>query len=106
VTPRVECEALASGWRCTVTLGEDPGATRHEVTVGPATLADLAPDATATDLVRESFVFLLEHEPREAIMRTFDLPVIGLYFPEYPDEIRRRMERPGQGPTTGSPDAS
>lgn len=88
---RVECEAQASGWRCTVTVGDDPGATRHEVAVDQATLTDLAPDATVEHLVMASFEFLLEHEPREAIMRSFDLAVIGRYFPTYPDEIRRRM---------------
>ena len=89
--PRVECEAQPSGWRCTVIIGDDPGATRHEVAVDRETLAGLAPDATAEQLVLESFEFLLEHEPREAIMRTFELPVIARYFPAYPDEIRRRM---------------
>ena len=91
MTPRVDCEELDSGWRCTVTVGDDPGATRHDVTVDESTLADLAPGATATKLVLESFGFLLEREPRESIMRRFDLPIIGRFFPEYPDEIRRRL---------------
>jgi hypothetical protein len=45
-----------------------------------------------TRLVRASFAFLLEREPKEAILRSFDLPVIGRYFPEYQDEIRRRLK--------------
>ena len=91
MTPRVDCEELDAGWRCTVTVGDDPAATRHEVTVDGAVLADLAPGATAMQLVLESFAFLLEREPRESIMRRFDLPIIGRFFPEYPDEIRRRL---------------
>ena len=39
------------------------------------------------DLVRRSFVFLLEREPKESILRSFDLPVIGRYFPDYEREI-------------------
>ena len=35
------------------------------------------------DLVRRSFAFLLEREPKESILRSFDLPVIGRYFPDY-----------------------
>src|SRR5439155_312918 len=35
------------------------------------------------DLVRRSFVFLLEREPATSILRTFDLSVISRYFPEY-----------------------
>ena len=39
------------------------------------------------ELIRKSFEFLLEREPKEAILRTFELPVIGSYFPEYEDIV-------------------
>jgi hypothetical protein len=91
MTPQVACEPRADGWSCVVTVGDDPNATRHEVTVDAATLADLAPHAGVEELVLASFTFLLEREPREAIMRHFDLPVIGRFFPDYLDEIRRRV---------------
>lgn len=39
--------------------------------------------ATALDLVRKSFEFLLEREPNTSILRTFELGVIQQYFPEY-----------------------
>ena len=42
------------------------------------------------ELVRESFVFLLEREPPTSILRRFSLEVIGRYFPDYPTEIRKR----------------
>jgi hypothetical protein len=42
-------------------------------------------------LVDESFRFLLEREPKESIMKRFEISVIERYFPEYPDEIRLRM---------------
>lgn len=41
----------------------------------------------AAELVRRSFAFLLEHEPPEAIMQEFDLPLIGRYFPAYEQTI-------------------
>jgi hypothetical protein len=91
VRPVVTCEPQAGGWRCRVVLGDDPGATAHEVTVDRATLEDLAPAATPEVLVGESFAFLLEREPREAIMREFELPIIGRFFADYPDEVRRRL---------------
>jgi hypothetical protein len=34
---------------------------------------------------------MLEREPRESILREFELPVIGRYFPEYEREIQRRL---------------
>ena len=36
-----------------------------------------------------SFRFLLARESKELILRTFDLPVIGRYFPEYERDIAR-----------------
>lgn len=41
-------------------------------------------------LVRRSFEFLLAREPKESILRSFGLSVIGRHFPEYEREIRRR----------------
>jgi hypothetical protein len=48
-------------------------------------------DIPAEHLIEESFRFLLEREPNSSILRTFDLPVIGRYFPKYESEIRKRL---------------
>jgi hypothetical protein len=90
-TPAVACEPQSGSWRCRVTLGEADGGAGHTVTVDRATLDDLAPGATPEALVAASFDFLLEREPPGSILRTFELPIIGRYFADYPDEIRRRM---------------
>lgn len=88
----VECRPDQAGWSCSVTVGYGVGATHHHVSVSGSTLANLAPEASEpTRLVEASFAFLLEREPRESILRSFDLPLIGRYFPEYPDEIVRRL---------------
>ena len=42
-------------------------------------------------LVEASFRFLLERESKESILRRFDLSVIRRYFPEFPEEIERRV---------------
>jgi hypothetical protein len=89
--PIVACEANEAGWHCTVVLGDDAGATTHEVSVDRDTLDDLAPGTPPEELVRASFEFLLEREPREAIMRSFELPIIGRFFGDYRDEISRRL---------------
>lgn len=91
--PIVSCRPAEAGWHCTVTLGDDAGATTHEVTVDREVLEDLAPGATPEELVRVSFEFLLEREPREAIMRAFELPIIGRFFGDYRDEMLRRVTR-------------
>jgi hypothetical protein len=80
----VECWPAERGWACSVTVGDDPAATQHEVTVAATDLNRLAPGATdPVALVRASFAFMLEREPRESILRSFELIVIGRYFPEY-----------------------
>lgn len=87
----VTCTPGAGGWTCTVVVG-DPGLgrpTEHEVAVSHADLARLAPGAAhPADLVERSFAFLLRREPKESILRRFELPVIGRYFPEYETTIR------------------
>jgi len=44
--------------------------------------------AGVEELVRQSFEFLLEPESNTGILPSFDLPVIGRYFPEYENTIR------------------
>jgi hypothetical protein len=88
----IRCDPDEAGWACTVRIGTDPGATFHHVRVSADDLDRYVPDGvTAERLVEASFTFLLEREPRESILREFDLPVIGRYFPEYDAEIRRRL---------------
>ena len=87
----VSCDRTGDGWRCRVTVGDDPSATRHEVAVSTDDLERLAPGTDVKRLVEASFAFLLEREPRESILRQFELPVIGRYFPEYDEEIGRRL---------------
>ena len=75
-----------------VTIIEGDSRTSHTVTAQPDYIAKLTGgNANAEDLIRHSFEFLLEHEPKESILRSFGLPVIGHYFPEYEEEIRRRV---------------
>ncbi len=86
----VRCEAGTRGWTCHVTVTEGASSTSHEVTVSAADLARLDPGAPAPDdLVRRSFEFLLAHESKASILRRFDLPLIGTYFPGWEREIRR-----------------
>ena len=73
-----------------VTIDERGSKTEHEVTVTAADVARYAPGATAEALLAASFEFLLEREPKESILRRFDLPVIERYFPEYPRVMLRK----------------
>jgi hypothetical protein len=86
----VRCEPAADAWVCHVEVTESGSRSAHEVMVSAAELARLAPGADdPTDLVTRSFTFLLAREPKEAILGRFAISVIGRYFPEYEDAIRR-----------------
>jgi hypothetical protein len=75
-----------------VTVREGRGESRHIVTVSRDDYERLSGgEASPEALVTESFRFLLEREPKESILRSFDLMVISRYFPEYGREIRRRL---------------
>jgi hypothetical protein len=90
----VRCNPAPDGWRCAVTVRDDRSSSTHDVTVDADHAIDLAAATDAehvTRLVEETFDFLLEREPKESILRTFDLAVVGQYFPEYDREIRSRL---------------
>jgi hypothetical protein len=83
-----------SGEQWTVSVhGNVP--THHRVRVTRADLERFAEGAAAEKLLEESFRFLLEREPNTSILGSFDLPLIGRYFPEYEEEIRARLRRSG-----------
>ena len=90
----IEVKATDQGdtYECQVTVSERGSETRHRVTLRKTDYERLAEDqASPEELVAESFRFLLEREPKESILRSFDLTVIGRYFPEYEREIVKRL---------------
>jgi hypothetical protein len=80
-----------SGWTCDVRVHEaGRELSSHRVAVSADDLERLDPATSdPTSLVERSFAFLLEREPPGSILRSFELPVIGRYFPEYEATIRR-----------------
>ena len=88
--PRIEVTHV-DGDRFRVTVDEGGSRTSHLVTVEPGYAGRLVGAVPREELVRRSFEFLLEREPKEAILRSFELSVIARYFPEYEAEIGRRV---------------
>lgn len=75
-----------------VTVRGDGPATSHRVSVPGDLLEAWGVNEDEEELVvRESFAFLLEREPASSIMSEFSLSVIGRYFPEYGEELLRRL---------------
>lgn len=83
--------AHAGGDQYDVRVRDESGSSEHRVTVTGDHLDRYGEGADAERLLRESFRFLLEREPRSAILSSFELPVIERYFPEYPEVIGERL---------------
>ncbi len=90
----VACVETDRTWTCAVRVSDDRTTTEHEVTVDEIDLPDALDGAELADierLVTATFEFLLEREPKESILRRFELPVVTRYFPDYPDRIAERL---------------
>jgi len=79
----VRCAADRKGYRCEVEVSDATGTSHHVVRVSPGDVQRWARGRAAEELVRDSFDFLLEREPKTSILSEFDLSVIKRYFPEY-----------------------
>jgi len=64
----------------------------HQVTLSAQDCARLTGGISdAEQLIRNSFQFLLDHEPKESILARFDISSISRYFPDYEQEIKRSL---------------
>jgi hypothetical protein len=86
VTRRVEGDPM----RFEVVVREGDPSTEHEVTLSGSDLERLGGGRSPEAFVSDCFAFLLEREPKESILRSFDVSVIGGYFPEFEREIAGR----------------
>jgi hypothetical protein len=86
ISVRVVSES-AQSFHLDVRVREGKDETTHDVTLGRNLLASLAPGEVPESFVRRCFAFLLAREPKESILRRFDVSVIARYFPEFEKTI-------------------
>ena len=92
----IEVAKLAGGdpGRYAVIVREGRGETRHQVTLADADYRRISGGKTSQEnCIEASFRFLLDREPKESIMRSFDLMVIARYFPEFEREVPTYLSR-------------
>ena len=89
---RIDVEKRDRAGTFLVVVTEGGSRSSHEVVLDDGYYRKLTAGKVAPEeLLRRSFEFLLEREPKESILTTFRLPVIARYFPEYEREIARRL---------------
>ena len=77
------------GWQFRVEIEENDSLTNHSVSLSKDYFNNFADRfSLPEELIRKSFEFLLAREPREAILKEFDLALIKEYFPEYEKEVK------------------
>ena len=69
-----------------VELRDKSGATSHKVTLDKEHYKSLGTETSPTEIIRKSFEFLLKREPKESILKEFDIRLISNYFPEFDSE--------------------
>jgi hypothetical protein len=75
-----------------VEVEEGSEITGHKVRLPRSFLDDLLlTDVDEELVVRETIDFLLEREPATSILPEFSLDDVGRYFPEFPEELQRRL---------------
>jgi hypothetical protein len=79
--------------RFAVTVAEGASTSRHQVSARALDVARLAGAATPEQLIKASFRFLLDREPKESILSRFDLTVISRYFPDFEATLPQYLSR-------------
>jgi hypothetical protein len=90
---RVRCTGEHDPRQFEVVVQDPRGTTQYQVSMSHVDFEQLSHGrATANECVRAAFLFLLDREPKESILRRFDVSVIGQYFPEFSQELARYIE--------------
>ncbi len=85
---KVKSKRTDYGWNCNVEL-RDGEVFEYDVFVSNDDYERLSKgDCSVEDLVEVSFRFLLDREPKESILKNFNLNVISRFFPEYKEKIK------------------
>jgi hypothetical protein len=80
-----------------VVVREGKGETRHHVTMSQEMCKRLTGGKhTAERCLEAAFRFLLDREPKESILRRFDVTAISSYFPEFEREMPRYLSSSDQ----------
>ncbi|MBF0135357.1 MAG: hypothetical protein H7833_01460 [Magnetococcus sp. DMHC-1] len=82
-------------FRFRVAVEEESVRTEHTVTVDQMTFDKISrivgTECQPVKIIEASFRFLLEREPKEAILNRFDLTLISHNFPEYYEQIKQYL---------------
>ena len=83
-------EQTENGWNFLIEVGDKEDKIKYSVTLDEGYWKKLTDSQYMPgELVRRSFKFLLGREPKESILKEFNLREISRYFSEYEDEMKK-----------------
>ncbi len=89
---KVERVEDADPFRFHVEVTDATGASRHEVTLGHALHEEVTGGEHEPERVVEAaFRFLLDREPKDAILPRFDVSEIDRYFPGFEEQVEQYL---------------
>jgi hypothetical protein len=81
-------ETLMDQWIFDVSIDDGYSGSEYEVTMQKTYFELLTKKRVAPEvLIEQSFRFLIAHEPKESILRDFDISEIEEYFPDFRETI-------------------
>lgn len=86
----IETKETKNGWEFLVTVSDHKSETKHKVVMTKSFYEEAKKKLSPEELVKKSFEFLLEREPKESILSSFDITQISRYFPEYGEKVLSR----------------
>ncbi len=78
-------------WIFKVVIEESNTSTSHQVSMTKEFYKKLKTNSTSQKIVKHSFQFLLENEPKESILSEFDISIISTYFPDYLKKLKKSL---------------
>ena len=74
-------------WRFNIIIEDEKGKTQHSVSMSKDFYKSLDLDIEPWKIINETFRFLLVKEPKESILKEFDITIVSYYFPEFKEEF-------------------
>ncbi len=84
----VKLTKAADPYEFDVTVREGGTESRHHVTMTESTYRNLSGEKVDPKrVIQAAFEFLLDREPKESILSSFDVTVISRYFPSFEEDF-------------------
>lgn len=74
-----------------VIVKENGTDTQHAVSMSKDYFNSLDTERGPWEVIHETFLFLLDKEPKEAILKEFDITLVSHYFPEFKEVLIEKL---------------